>query len=241
MRNAFLSAALVCMATILGRGQETQSQTPHLAALLAKLHSAEEREREEAFAQLRANPANLRSANVRTALLDLLDRENHELDTQLLEAQKKGYPDEGDSAEWAEYYSNLLDTVDSFASWNDPRQACILVNAASSDDSAFAAEIAAHAKVTMPCIMKKSRSPITMNCAVAVPILVQALAKAKRSLDPGTAQAARQIVLGGLNDPDEGVRVFTVHALDRFGTEDIPRAARSAAAGAAPAQASGDS
>ena len=49
-------------------------------------------------------------------------------------------------------YSDLLSAVDSFANWNDPRQACILVNAGSSDDSAFATEVADHAKVAIPCL-----------------------------------------------------------------------------------------
>ena len=59
--------------------------------------------------------------------------------------------------------------------------------------------------------------------------MVQALAKAKDSLDPRTAQAARQIVLGALSDPDEGVRAFTVHALGRFGAEDMIAALRKVA------------
>jgi hypothetical protein len=37
----------------------------------------------------------------------------------------------------------------SFADWNDPRQACILVDASYNDDSAFAAEIANHATITL--------------------------------------------------------------------------------------------
>jgi hypothetical protein len=194
---------------------------PSVAALLAKLHSAERSERAEAFEQLRSNPANLQSPKVRMALLDLLDRENHELDSQLLEAQKKGYPDEGENEGYAEYYSYVLDTVDSFADWNDPRQACILVDASSSDDSAFAAEIADHAKVTVPCLMKRSESAISMNRAVSVPVLVQALGKAKGTLDHGTVQAARRIILRALQDPDEAVRAFTVHALGRYGAEDM--------------------
>ena len=60
-----------------------------------------------------------------------------------------------------------------------------------------------------------------MNRAVAIPVLVQALGKAKGALDPKTDQAARQIVLGALQDQEESVRVFTVHALGRFGTEDM--------------------
>ncbi len=81
--------------------------------------------------------------------------ENHELDSQLLEAQKKGYPEEGENVGWAEYYSNLLGAVESFVDWGDPRQACVLVDASSSDDSAFAAELADHAQVTIPCLMKR--------------------------------------------------------------------------------------
>jgi HEAT repeats len=209
--------------------QETASTKPGVAALLAKFHSTTESERTDAFEQLRSNPANLQSPKVRKALLELLERESHELDSQLLEAQKKGYPDEGDNGGFAEYYSDLLGTVDSFADWNDPRQACILVDANPSDDSDFAAKIAVHAKVAVPCLLKRSQSAISMNRAVTVPVLVQILGKAKASLDPTTAQAARQIVLRALQDPDEAVRVFTVNALGRYGTEDMIPALRKVA------------
>lgn len=107
--------------------------------------------------------------------MDLLDRDNHELHSQLVEAQRKGYPDEGDNEGFAEYYGEILDIVHSFADWNDPRQACILVNANSSDDSSFAAEVADHAKATIPCLMQRSKSAVSMSRAVAVPVLVQAL------------------------------------------------------------------
>jgi hypothetical protein len=55
----------------------------------------------------------------------------------------------------ADYYGDLMDMVDSFADWNDPRQACIMVGAASSDDSAFASKISNHARVTMPCLIAR--------------------------------------------------------------------------------------
>jgi hypothetical protein len=210
-------------------GQEKASNKAGVTVLLARLHSAKESERMEAFEQLRSNPANLKSPKVRAALLDLLDRENRELDSQLLEAQKKGYPDEGENEEYAEYYSQVLDTVDSFADWNDPRQACILVDASSSDDSAFAAEIAGHARVTVPCLIRRSESAISMNRAVSVPVLVQALGKAKGTLDQGTAQTARRIILRAFQDSDEAVRAFTVRALGRYGTEDMIPALRKVA------------
>ncbi|MGA3107231.1 MAG: HEAT repeat domain-containing protein [Terriglobales bacterium] len=226
LRNAFLSAVLIYKATIPIFGQQTPLNM--VQATVRKLRSNDGAVRAEAFEQLRSDPANLKNQKVRAALVNLLDRENRTLDAQLVEAQKKGYPDNGDNAGWAEYYSDLFSTVDSFADWNDPRQACILVNAGSSDDSAFASEVAHHAKVTIPCLMRKSESTVSMNRAITVPILVQALAKAD-SLDPGTAQAVRQIVRDALNDRDEGVRAFTVHALGEYGEEDMIPALRTVA------------
>lgn len=205
-------------------------QAPSVAQLLMKLNSANEPVRVKAFGELCSDPANLKKPQVRAALLDLLDRENRYLDSQLEEAQKRGYPDEGDNEAFAEYYSDLLGIVDSFADWNNPRQACILVDAGSSDDSAFATEIADHANVTIPCLMKRSESAISMNRAVAVPVLVQALRKVQGTLDVGTAQSARQIVVAALHDRDEGVRSFTVHALGKFGGSDMIPALKEVAA-----------
>jgi HEAT repeat protein len=74
--------------------------------------------------------------------------------------------------------------------------------------------------------MKRSKSEIRMNRAVAVPVLVRALGKARDMLDPGTVLTAKEIVSKALQDPDDGVRVFTVHTLGRFGTEDMIPALR---------------
>jgi hypothetical protein len=200
-----------------------------VSSLLARLHSTQQSQRAKAFARLRANPDKLRDPSVRTALINLLDRENHELDAQLIKAQKKGYPDEGDNAEWAEYYGKLVDAVDSFADWNDPQQACILVEAGSSDDSAFAAKIADHAKVTVPCLMKRSQSPISMNRSVSIPVLIHAIHKGKSTLDAGTVQSARRVVLDGLRDKNEGVRGSTADALGEYGEVDMISALRKVA------------
>jgi hypothetical protein len=227
-RARFLLIAAVCCAVAIGSAQQAAPK-PNVTSLLAKLYSKEESERAKAFTRLRANPANLRNPSVRTALITLLDHENHELDAQLAEAQKKGYPDEGDNAAWAEYYSDLLDAVDSFADWNDARQACILVEASSSDDSAFAAKIADHAKVTVPCLMKRSKSPISINRPVSIPVLVQAIHKGKSTLDAGTVQSARRMVLDGLRDKNDAVRGSTVDALGEYGDADMISALRKVA------------
>jgi HEAT repeat protein len=233
MRTLLKTTLLVAISffpiSLCGWGQDKTAHEPSLLALLAKLHSNEQSVRAEAYEQVHSNPAYLQRPEVRTALLDLLDRESHQLDSQLLEAQEKGYPDEGDNEPFAEYFSDLLGTVDAFADWNDARQACILVNANPSDESDFTAKIADHARVTLRCLMKRCESAIGMNRAVSIPVLVQALAKAKGTLDPATIQAAKRIVSGALQDSDEAVRAFTVHALGRYGAEDMIPALRKVA------------
>ena len=78
--------------TTVGWGQHSNSQ-PKVKELLVKLRSSDEQERETAFGALRSDPAYLKNLEVRAQLVDLLDRENRELDSQLKEAQEKGYPD----------------------------------------------------------------------------------------------------------------------------------------------------
>jgi HEAT repeat protein len=198
-----------------------QQITASLDELLTTLHSKDWTVRNHTLQQLNSQPGFMSDRKVRAQLLDLLDRENHELDLQLKEAQREGYPDKGDNQGWADYYGDLLETVESFADWNDPRQACILVDAGSSDDSAFASETASHARTTVPCLVKRSQSAISMNRAVAVPVLVQVLAIRQDALGPKTVKTVKQIVLSGLNDPDAGVRADTVIALGNYGGTDM--------------------
>ena len=223
MRSVVLIATAFCAIVAAGRGQTTSLQEQSVAPLLAQLHSAKKSERAEAYQKLRSNPTALRNPMVRAALLDLLDRENQELDASLLATQKTGHDskanDDGDG--YAEYYGFLLDTVDSFANWNDPHQACVLVSAGSSPDSPFAAEVARHAKTSVPCLLQRCKSEARMNRVVACPVLVQALAKGKDSLDSGSLQTGHQTVLSALQDPDEGVRIFTVDALGSFGGREF--------------------
>jgi hypothetical protein len=212
MRIVLVLALAGCSMTTAAWGQQATPERK-VKELLVKLRSSDEQERVTAFAAIRSDPTDLKNPEVRAMLVDLLDRENRYLNPQLNEAQEKGYPDKGDNEGWAEYYGDLLDTVDSFVNWNDPRQACIMADAAYNDDSEFAAEVVSHSKVTMPCLLRRSQSPISMNRASAVPVLVQALAKSKESVDPTTARAARRIILRALQDPDDAVRAFTVNAL----------------------------
>ena len=211
--------------------QQNVSNKTGVVVLLTRLQSQSGEERSKAFEALRSSPAALKSPEVRAALLDLLDRENHERDTRLLQAQNspQADKDEAEDEGYAEYYGHVLGAVDSFADWNDLRQACILADASYNDDSAFAAEVADHATVTLPCLMKKSESAITLERIVTVPVLVKILGKANSTLEPKTALAARQIVLSALQDPDDAVRAFTVNALGSYGGKDMVTALRKVA------------
>jgi hypothetical protein len=223
VRVAIFFIAAACGPATARGWQQAVSNKPSVAVLLARLHSQDDVERSTAFEGLRSNPAALQSPDVRAALLDLLDRENQELDAKLLQAQNSSQEDKGDAVDegYAEYYSNVLGAVDSFADWNDPRQACILVSAGSSPDSTFATEVARHGKTTIPCLIRRSQSEVDANRSVAVPMLVQALATQKNNLDSGTVETARQTILKALRDPHVMLRSFTVTALSTFGEADM--------------------
>jgi hypothetical protein len=192
--------------------QQLSAAKPSAADLLTKLHSRHWSERSDALDEIGSDQAMLHSRKVQAALIDLLDQENHGKDT--------GDKDDG-GEEFAEYFASLREMVDSFANWNDPRQACIMVDAGFIDYPPSPADAAARASAAIPCILKRSRSEVALDRAVAGPMLVEAMQKSQGTLDAGTAQSARQIILGNLRDPDDGVRATTVDALGKFGGPDM--------------------
>jgi hypothetical protein len=157
---------------------------------------------------LRSDPAALRNATVKTALVSLLDRENQVTIS-------------GDEEDYAEYVSALAETVASFADWSDPGQVCVLVNSGEPED-----QIAAHAKVAIPCLVQRSKSRTGLERGTAIALLVQALAKGRTDLDSGTIQAVDQVILNALQYPDQGVKIPTVKALETFGGMDMISALR---------------
>lgn len=201
--------ALVCAAMVASFAQQHSPHDSDIDALLVRLRSSNGGDRDVAFYQLRSDPVALRSAKVQSALLSLLDRENHEADAGMHIGEGEGY---------GEYISDLLGTVDNFADWNDQHQVCILVNAGATPESPLAAETAVRMKKAIPCLLEMSKGT---NRVIAVPMLVEAVAKSKDKLDFGTAQTVRNVILNALRDSDEAVRVFTVDALGKFGGEDV--------------------
>jgi hypothetical protein len=224
MRTRYLALA-VCFASLVCLAQ--QSDAPQLTAteLLSRLRSNDGDVRDAALDRLRSDPAMLNLPVVRSALFDILDQNNKETDRAMreVEERERRHPTEsdgeGDSED--EFFSWLVDTAASVADWNDPRQVCILVNSGSYLDGHSLEETAFHMKAAMPCILRRSRSDVNMNRAMAAEMLVRALAKSKSALDPETIQQARQLILSNLRDPDAGVRSFTVSGLDDAGEPDM--------------------
>jgi len=190
-------------------GQLTSASSPSWVNLLVQLRSNDSEVRSGAFDQLRLDPTALRDPEVKAALVNLLDRENEETVT-------------GDEEDYSMYVDTLSDTVTKLVDWSDPRQVCILANSVYPP-----AELADHARIAVPCLLRrlKKNVPHTFQGQV-VAMMVQALAKGKRELDPAAMQAARQATLSGLHDPDEGIRMDTVNALGKFGGEDMIPALR---------------
>jgi HEAT repeat protein len=222
VRDAFLFAALLCI--VIPNGWVTPQQgndEPSVADLLAKLHSRHWSDRSDALDEIHSDEVALHSRRVQAALIDLLDQENQGKDTG---------GEEGGGEEFAEYFASLRGVVNSFADWNDPRQACILVYAGSDDYPPSAQQATAHARAAIPCLLKRSKSEVAIDRAIAGPMLVEAVQKARGTLDATTALSARQIILRDLQDPDAGVRSLTVDALGKFGGMDMVPALKEVAA-----------
>jgi len=207
---ACLAAPLVC-------GQQVDASRPSVSDLLAKLQSKDTAERSRSYEELRSDAEAMQSKKVQGALLDLLDREDREIESTL----RASHEQEGVGEGYAEYVAELGETVDSYADWAVAHQVCILVRQAYEWNTRFAAKIAAHAKVSVPCLIQMYRSDVGLTRAEAAPTLVRAIAGAKDGLDAETAREARQVVLHALQDPSEAVRSKTVESLERFGAPDM--------------------
>jgi hypothetical protein len=198
--------------------QQDPTKQPGVPDLLTKLHSRHWSERIDAIDEIDSDQALLHNRKIQAALIDLLNQEVAE-DAS---SQDTSAADDGEE-EYSQYFTLLCYIVNKFVNWNDPRQACMMVNAAYIDYPSSALEAAAQAKAAMPCILKRSKSNLAANREVVSSMLVEAMQKAQGTLDAETAQAAKQIVLSDLRDPDAGVRASTVYALGKFaGTDMIP-------------------
>jgi hypothetical protein len=223
MRKYLPVVALALTATMFSFTQQTSAHKTGLATLLMQVRSNDAGIRAQAYEQLKSDPAALRDPKVKEALLDLLDREDQ---------RRRGTPRSGDNEdgvgdeEFAEYFSDLAETVASIGNWNDPHQVCILVRGAGVPPSHSPQQAALRERVAWPCLKEMSGSSRILDRADASVILVELSAKAGSALDPSLAHEMKQIVIHALHDQDESVRDETVKSLEKFGTEDMIPALR---------------
>jgi hypothetical protein len=152
---------------------------------------------------------------VRAALIDLLDRENH-ADI----SKETGFDPNAYHEDRAEYIAQLADTVDALIDWKNTNQLCILVHSPFNEDSEYAVKLALAGRPILPCLLQMTKSRNAFERIPSVDVLIIMRAK-DRDLDQATSDEIRTITLHALRDSDEGVRVFTVAALREFGGVDI--------------------
>lgn len=211
MRSPLLLTLAACAMLTAGLGQQTSAPEPTRAELLAQLRSDDSEVRSLALDQLRSDPAALRDPKVKVALVNLLNRENHET-----------FSDEEE--DYANYVGWLSDTVAKVVDWNDPRQVCILASSADLPDA-----LANHPKIAVPCLLQHLKNVPHAFRGEVVAMMVKASARKSNALDSATIQAVQQATLSALHDPDKGVRTDTVNALAKFGGEDMIPALRAVA------------
>ena len=203
-KSSLLVVGFVIVTFGLSQAQEnTPAEKSGSAELLSKLQSKDLTERYAALDALRSDPAALRDPDVKPALVNLLDRENHQTIS-------------GEEEEYAEYVSWLAETVAKVVDWNDPHQVCILADSVDLPD-----ELADHAKASIPCLLRRYKNASSLMRGPIVATMVQALAKGEKDLEPTMIQTVQGKIVSALKDRNAGVKIDVIKALGEFGKADM--------------------
>lgn len=219
MRTLAIVACMACSLT--GLAQVRSLESPVVAELLLRLRAEPWTARADAYQRLRTDPVALSRTDVRRALVGLLERESRLIEAALRESSEQVGASRKYGEDYTEYVAQLGDAIDSFTDWSDSSQVCIVVRQAYDPGSQFAAEIARHGKVAIPCLVEMYRSDVGLTRAEAAPTIVQALVMSIDPLDADMIAAAQKTILQALHDPSVSVRINTVEALGRFGGTDM--------------------
>lgn len=212
-------------------GQDApQNHRSDSTQLLTALRSNDPHARVGAVEQIRSDSAMLQDPNVQSALLDLLDLETREGNERVREGERRRAEHREDSPDNidddAMYMNDLLETIESFVNWHDPRQICLLAKEGAALDSTDARESAVRAQVALPCLQQLSKSDLFMDRLKTVSTLVALLASTKSNLDSTTAGAMKQMVRLALHDKRVEVQWEAVDSLERDGGMDMIPALR---------------
>jgi HEAT repeats len=193
-------------------------QGKQAAFQISDFKSTDMNTRVSAYEEVKNNPEVLKRSDVKAALIDLLDYENHLIETTNSVAGPTVSDKYGEG--YGIYVSDLMETVDGIADWHDARQVCILANSSYNPDSNFAQKLAVKGgSVVAPCLLKMARGNVYKR-EDSIPILVQISAVTK-NLDAAMRQQIKDSVLSGLKDSETVVRREAIRALDKFGEPDM--------------------
>jgi len=214
-----LSMAVLVLAAMCLSANQAWPFEQNSSELLGRLNSDRWSERYSAYKQLVAEKEELKKPSARKALVELLDKENHVMESLVRKTHQGIDAEYGEG--YSEYIAMLLGTVDLIADWNDPREVCVIARSSYNPESALAAKIAQKGSSIVPCLIQMAGSAFSPHRYQAVPILVTLLSSRGDHLPPATAREVRQTIIITLHDSDPSVRQVTVEALGRSGNPDM--------------------
>ena len=181
------------------------------AISLQALKSTDWEQRLDAYERIKGDQAALKRADVRRALLELLDRENH-VGREAREKNGEGY---------SEYLGELGGTVDGMADWHDPRDLCILAQSTYNPESVFATKLAVEGgTAVVPCLLKMARSPDVWDRYESIPV-IEHLSAVTKVLQSSDLKEIQDTVIRGLKDTNVSVRQGTVNSVGKFGKPEM--------------------
>jgi HEAT repeats len=196
----------------------SQILTSRPGVTVADLQSPDPLRRARAFGTWQDNPSLLEPTKSASILLDLLDRENRLFDTTLLESNGREGAGEKYGEGWAEYYKELLETVERTANKKDPRVVEIIAGGTFSPGWDAAVQLAAqYTDRILPVILAKSRSSLSFRRGQGIEMLAVIALHA-----PSLANDKKTVIRDALSaritmDPEPALRGQAVRALGKIG------------------------
>jgi hypothetical protein len=185
---------------------------------LTDIQSSDPVRRANAFRKWQENPTLLEPTKSPSILLDLLDRENRLFDTVLTESNGQESVGDKYGEGWAEYYSELLETVERTANKKDPRVVEII--AAGTFSPGWDAAIRLATQYTdriLPVMLEKSRSNLVFRRGQGVEMLT-VIALNSPSLANDKKTAIRAAIINRITvEQEPALRGQAVRALGKIG------------------------
>ncbi|MEN3335357.1 MAG: hypothetical protein V7641_4722 [Blastocatellia bacterium] len=216
----FTVIAIFIVGVVFAMSQESDNQT----ILLSRLHSDIWQQRAATVEKLIANRNTDRYEVVKNALIDLLDRENHLIESTFRESNGL----EGVSVKYgegySEYYSVLADAVDQVADYSDQRTLNILIRGSYNPDSPFAMKLASYGEAPVPALLELAHGDFAPHRENALAILGEILKRDHLRIKRIPQEMREEIKLSlvkGTSDEEFWVRSQAVQSIGKAGDKDL--------------------